>query len=52
MESSTNIIWSYEGKTDLTVGTQATTTEKILGWTAGFIGVIVIAFYSWKNNLD
>jgi hypothetical protein len=52
MESSTNIIWSYEGKTDLAVGTQATTTEKILGWTAGFIGVIAIAFYSWKNNLD
>lgn len=52
MESSTNIIWSYKGKPDLAVGTQATTTEKILGWTAGFIGVVFISFFYWENDFN
>ncbi len=50
MERLPNIIWSYRGKTDLAVGTQATTTETILGWTAGLIGVVILCFYSWKND--
>ena len=52
MERLPNIIWSYRGKTDLAVGTQATTIEKILGWTAGFIGVVLILFYYLQNDLN
>ncbi|WP_019505304.1 hypothetical protein [Pleurocapsa sp. PCC 7319] len=52
MEKSPNIIWSYSGKTNLVVGTQATTIEKNIGWTAGFIGVIIIGFFYWKNDFD
>ncbi|VEP13246.1 conserved membrane hypothetical protein [Hyella patelloides LEGE 07179] len=52
MERSPDIIWAYRGKTDLAVGTQATTIEKILGWTAGFIGVVLIGFFYWKNDFD
>lgn len=52
MERSPNIIWSYEGKPDLAVGTQATTTEKILGWTAGFMGIVSIGFFYWQNYFD
>ena len=50
MERLPNINWSYKGKPDLAVGTQATTTEKILGWTAGVIGVVFISFIYWKNS--
>ena len=50
MEKLPNIIWSYSGKTDLAVGTQATTTEKLLGWTAGFVGIVIIAFFYWQNK--
>jgi len=52
MERLPNITWAYRGKTNLAVGTQATTIEEILGWTAGFIGVVIIGFFCWKNNFD
>lgn len=52
MEKSSNIVWNYEGEIDLAVGTQATTIEKILGWTAGFIGIILIAFFYWRDKFD
>ena len=52
MERLPNIVWTYEGKTNLAVGTQATTIEKILGWTAGFIGVVIITFFYKQNNFD
>ena len=52
MEKLPNIIWFYSGQTDLTVGTQATATEKLLGWTAGLIGIVIIAFFYWQNKFD
>jgi len=52
MERLPNIVWSYKGKTDLAVGTQATITEKILGWASGFIGVVIITFFYWKNDFN
>ena len=52
MEILPNITWTYKGETDLAVGTQATTTEKILGWIAGFVGVVIVAFFYWQNKFD
>ena len=52
MERSPNITWSYKGKTDLAVGTQATTIEKLLGWAAGLVGIVIIGFFYWQNKFD
>ena len=52
MNKLANITWSYTGKPDLLVGTQATNIEKLIAFIAGFIGVIILLFYYWKNNFD
>ena len=52
IEKLPNIIWNYQGKTDLAVGTQATTIEKVLGWTAGFVGIVIIGFFYWQGKFN
>ncbi|UJR07531.1 hypothetical protein I4U23_011819 [Adineta vaga] len=44
------INWSYHGPTDLSCGTDATTTEKTLGYLGGFIGFgLYIYFFLMKT---
>ena len=52
IEKLPSIIWNYQGKTDLAVGTQATTIEKVLGWTAGFVGIAIVGFFYWQDKFD
>ena len=47
MEKSSNITWSYTGKPDFLVGTEATLIEKLLAWTRGLIGIGIIVFFYW-----
>lgn len=44
--------WNYSGKTDLTVGTEATISEKSIVWCASAVGTIVLGIYWWNTQSD
>lgn len=52
MESSGNIIWEYEGKTDILMGTGATRSEKIVGWIGGIAGASLYLYFYLNHSLD